>query len=57
MRIALEDGEGLRARIIDPRQSTTDPAEPALNHLLLGAQETFLEAAAIADAQRAPGAP
>ncbi len=55
MRIALEDGEGLRARIIDAGEPAADFAEAAVDHLLLGAQETFLEAAAIADAQRAAG--
>ena len=55
VRVALEDGEGLGARIVDARGAADDPAEPAVQHLLLGAQEAFLVAAAVADAQIAFG--
>ena len=55
VRIALEDGEGLGARIVDPRGAADDLAEPVVPHLLLGAQEAFLVAAAVADPQIALG--
>ncbi len=55
VRIALEDREGLRARIVDARGAADDLAEPAVPHLLLGAQEALLVAAAVADAQIALG--
>ena len=57
VRIALEDGEGLGARVVDARGAADDLAEPAVEHLLLGAQEAFLVAAAVADAQVALGLP
>ena len=55
VRIALEDRERLRARVVDARRAADDLAEPAVQHLLLGAQEAFLVAAAVADAQVALG--
>ena len=57
VRIALEDRERLRARIVDARGAADDLAEAAVQHLLLGAQEAFLVAAAVADAQIALGRP
>ena len=45
-----------RARVVDARRAADDPAEPAVPHLLLGAQEAFLVAAAVADPQIAVGA-
>ena len=51
MRVARENGERLRARIVDPRRAAHDLAEPAVAHLLLGAQEAFLVAPAVADPQ------
>ncbi len=53
MRVALEDGERLRAGIVDARGAAHDLAEAPVAHLLLGAQEAFLVAAAVADAQLA----
>ena len=55
VRIALENGEGLGARIVDACGAADDSAEPAVQHLLLGAQEAFLVAAAVADAEIALG--
>ena len=55
MRIALENCEGLRARIVDTRHAADDLAETAVPHLLLGAQEALLVAAAVADPQLALG--
>ena len=55
VRVALEDGEGLRTRVVDARRAADDPAEAAVQHLLLGAQEAFLVAAAVADPQIALG--
>ncbi len=55
MWIALEDGEGLGPRIIDARQSAAHLAEPTVNHLLLGAQKAFFEAAAVTHPQGAAG--
>ena len=51
VRIALENREGLRARIVDARHAADDLAEAAVPHLLLGAQEALLVAAAVADPQ------
>jgi hypothetical protein len=36
---------------VDPRRTAHDLAEPAVQHLLLGAQEAFLVAPAVADPQ------
>ena len=55
VRIALEDGEGLGARIVHARGAADDLAEPLVPHLLLGAEKAFLVAAAVADAQIALG--
>ena len=53
--IALEDGESLRARVVDPRESADHLPEAAVDHLLLGPEKAFLVAAAVADAQLAAG--
>ena len=55
VRIALENRKRLGARIVDARGAADDLAETAVQHLLLGAQEAFLVAAAVADAQVALG--
>src|SRR6266545_778970 len=47
--IALENRKSLRARIVDARHAADHLAEATLQHLLLGAQKTFLVASAIAD--------
>jgi len=55
MRITFEDGEGLRARIVNACQPPDHLAEAAVQHLLLGAQEALFVAAAIADSKLALG--
>ena len=55
VRVALENGECLRAGIVDARHAADDSAETAVPHLLLGAQEALFVAAAIADAKLAFG--
>src|SRR5262249_10386980 len=55
--LALEDRNRLRARIEDARYAADDLAEAAAQHLLLGAQEALLVAAAVADAKLALGGP
>src|SRR5262249_42019202 len=52
MRGAAENWKGLGPRSINGPQATADLAETAAYHLFLGAQEAFLEATAIADAQQ-----
>ena len=47
--------EGLGARVVDARQPADHAAEPVLDHLLLGAEEAFLVAAAVTHAQVALG--
>src|SRR6266567_2248953 len=49
--IALEDRESLGARVVDPSGAADDFAEATVAHLLLGAQEAVLVAAAVTDPQ------
>ena len=51
MRRTLEDREGLRTRVINPRRTADHTTPPTLHHLFLGAQETLFESPAITNAQ------
>ena len=55
LRIALENLEGLRAGVVDPRGATGDAPEVPVENLLLGPREAALEATDIAHPQMAVG--
>ena len=51
VRVAFENGERLRARVVNARRAADDSPQPAVPHLLFCAQKALLESAAVADAQ------
>ena len=51
MRIALQNRERLRARVVNACESADDFPQPPLDHLFLRTQEALLEAPAVADAE------